>query len=145
MKVFVTCLIPETLISFIMKICLVDCILLLRKWSSPILGIIYSFPFLSFPFPFLLPLPSYLFIRVLEDTLYIKQIGNDDERIELRGQIGLFAKIFIPKDTVLGVYTGEMWTEEAYLKFIHSHCIFSLPLPRLFLAFFLSLLNANII
>jgi hypothetical protein len=47
----------------------------------------------------------------IQKYITIKKIDASDPREPLQGQDGAFATINIPKNTVLGIYTGEYITE----------------------------------
>jgi hypothetical protein len=46
--------------------------------------------------------------------LSIQSIPEDDTRIQLRGQKGLFAKKHLPKNSLLGIYTGNYITNDEF-------------------------------
>ena len=50
----------------------------------------------------------------IQSYIEIRTIDKSDPRIPLRGQDGAFAKRTIPKDTVLGIYTGGYITEDEF-------------------------------
>jgi hypothetical protein len=52
-----------------------------------------------------------------------RSVSDQDQRVALRKQQGLFADEFLPANTFLGVYSGKVWNGDELTKYIQHNCI----------------------
>lgn len=79
--------------------------------------------FCSFFYIYILCQAKIICFRVKEGCVFVADVNDSVRRPNLLGQKGLYARSLIPKNTIIGAYTGELWNEHEYLKHIHSNCI----------------------